>query len=243
MDPLYIDISALAFTMYLLRYLSFSLCMCYLCSFSYMLGVVESAFVSAVQNRYSVTASIGSTSIGAPSPDLRLPPTMSQISKSHTDNPNKSSALADHLRAIRRTSDLYALQCLHHDVTEELRSRSPTPVTHANSNSDLSEVTGRGLLRMLDEIFRQVTLIVSEIDDYRYVNRCLDRGQTIYLHLSSARYKVLTKELEPDEKKRIATYYDEEDDRDRERWEEYKSESEMLEHIDPPTVDDRDEEY
>jgi hypothetical protein len=52
----------------------------------------------------------------------------------------------------------------------------------------------------------------------------------------------LTERLEPDERMRIAMYYEDEDEA-RERAEENAYESEMLACVDPPTIDDRDEEY
>jgi len=55
-------------------------------------------------------------------------------------------------------------------------------------------------------------------------------------------YSALTERLEPDEGRRIASYYQFEDE-DREREAEYTQESELLDPIDPPTAYDCDEEY
>jgi len=68
------------------------------------------------------------------------------------------------------------------------------------------------------------------------------RDQKIYPGISSNVYRALTERLELDEKRRMAEHYQDEDEI-HEREEGYAWEDKMLATVDPPTVDDRDEEY
>jgi hypothetical protein len=103
---------------------------------------------------------------------------MPQILNLHTDEPHQSSIIGDYRRIISRIRDPDRLQRLHHEVAIELLFRSSAPATRANP--DLSAATARDLRWILDEIFRQVVLILSQLDasrrQVRYVNRYLDRG-------------------------------------------------------------------
>lgn len=94
-------------------------------------------------------------------------------------------------------------------------------------------------------IMEQVVAILSRVQGSLtqawYVDGYLDRGPEFHPHSLSRRYDALTETLEPIEEKRMGRYYYDEDEL-RERYEEDSYDSAFIDCVDPPTVDDRNEE-
>jgi hypothetical protein len=155
---------------------------------------------------------------------------MLQTLNLHTDEPRQPPTLA-YLRTIRTIHDPETLEGRHREVSAELASRSSAPETRANS--ELSDASVEELQQILETIFHQAMLLLSRVRDsyneIRYVDQCLDRGPRSLFELSSARHAALIQH--------------EAEDLERERMQEDDYESEILGHVNTPTIDYRDEEY